>query len=340
MQYVKFGRTGLDVSRLCLGCMSFGDESADGHDWAMPEDEARPIMRQALEAGINFFDIANVYSGGTSEEITGRLLKDMARRDEIVIATKAFFPWRRAPNTAGLSAKSLMHAVDDSLRRLGTDYIDLYQIHRFDPDTPVEETLEALDAIVRSGKVRYLGASSMFAWQLMKMLHVSEMRGLKRFVSMQNYVNLLYREEQREMLPLCRDQGIAVMPWSPLARGRLARPWNEETHRSKTDRVGKALYAGAGEMERAVVHAAEAVAGRRGVSMAQIALAWVLQQDGITTPIVGATRAGHLSDAVAALNVQLLQDELSELEAPYSPQPVQGMFAMPGYDPRVSVAPD
>lgn len=330
MKYVNFGNTGLKVSKLCLGCMSFGEAAEEGHDWAMGEDDSRPIIRRALEHGINFFDIANVYSGGTSEEITGRLLKDMARRDEIVIATKAYFPWRSAPNTSGLSAKSLMHAVEDSLTRLGTDYIDLYQIHRFDEETPVEETLETLDTIVRHGKARYIGASSMAAWQLMKMLHVSELKGLKRFASMQNYLNLLYREEEREMLPLCQDQGIAVMPWSPLARGKLTRPWGETTKRDKTDRVGQALYKDAGEVEQAIVGEVEAVAGETGASMAQVALAWILAKPEVTTPIIGATSVGQLDDTVGALDVQLSGEQISRLEAPYKAQDVKGMFSLAG----------
>ncbi|MXO91837.1 aldo/keto reductase [Pontixanthobacter aquaemixtae] len=337
MKYTKFGNTGLTVSRLCLGCMSFGDAAAEGHDWTLDEDASRPLIREALEAGINFFDIANSYSGGTSEEITGRLLKQMARRDEIVIATKAFFPWRRAPNTGGLSAKALMHAVDDSLRRLGTDYIDLYQIHRLDLETPMEEILEALDGIVRSGKVRYIGASSMYAWQFMKMLHISETKGLKRFISMQNYLNLLYREEEREMLPLCADQGVAVMPWSPMARGKLTRPWDIETNRSETDLVGKALYGNADASDHAVVDAVAALAEKRGLPMAQIALAWVLHKREVTSPIIGATKPKHIEDAVAALDVELSKEEIKSLEAPYVPHPVTGMFSMPKTDPKVSV---
>ncbi|MEP2234173.1 MAG: aldo/keto reductase [Alteripontixanthobacter sp.] len=330
MKYVNFGNTGLKVSKLCLGCMSIGEAAEEGHDWAMGEDDSRPIIRRALEHGINFFDIANVYSGGTSEEITGRLLKDMARRDEIVIATKAYFPWRGAPNTSGLSAKSLMHAVEDSLTRLGTDYIDLYQIHRFDEETPVEETLETLDTIVRHGKARYIGASSMAAWQLMKMLHVSELKGLKRFASMQNYLNLLYREEEREMLPLCQDQGIAVMPWSPLARGKLTRPWGDTTQRDKTDRVGKALYKDAGEVEQAIVGEVQAVAGETGASMAQVALAWMLAKPEVTTPIIGATSVDQLDDTVGAIDVQLSGEQISRLESPYKAQDVKGMFSLAG----------
>lgn len=338
MQYTQFGRSGLTVSRLCLGCMSFGDAAAEGHDWTMGEDEARPFFRQALEAGINFFDTANMYSGGTSEEITGRILKDMARRDEIVIATKAHFRWRNAPNTGGLSAKALTHAVDDSLRRLGTDYIDLYQIHRLDPHTPMEEIVETLDAIVRSGKVRYLGASSMYAWQFQKMLHLADKAGLRKFISMQNYVNLLYREEEREMLPLCRDYGIAVMPWSPLARGKLARPADaQSTARSETDRIQSLLYSRTEEADRKVIDAVEAIAKARGVPMAQVALAWVLQVPGVTSPIIGATKQSHISDAVAALDIELTEDELKALEGPYVPHAVVGMFDMPGPELKVTL---
>ncbi len=337
MKYVQFGNTGLTVSRLCLGCMSFGDAAAEGHDWAMDLDSARPMIRQALEAGINFFDTANAYSGGTSEEYVGTLLKEMANRDEIVIATKGFFRWRQAPNTGGLSAKSLMHAVDDSLRRLGTDYIDLYQIHRLDPNTPMEEIAETLDAIVRSGKVRYIGASSMYAWQFQKMLNIAQQAGLKQFVSMQNYVNLLYREEEREMLPLCADQKIAVMPWSPMARGKLARPWDSTTQRSESDVVGKALYARTQENDRQIVEAVEALAEKRGLPMAQIALAWVLQKPEVTSPIIGATKPKHISDAVAALDVTLSEDELRSIETPYQPHPVMGIFGMPPAELKLTV---
>lgn len=337
MQYTQFGNTGLTVSRLCLGCMSFGDATAEGHDWAMDLASSRPMIRQALEAGINFFDTANVYSGGTSEEYVGTLLKEMANRDEIVIATKGFFRWRQAPNTGGLSAKALMHAVDDSLRRLGTDYIDLYQIHRLDMDTPMEEIAETLDAIVRSGKVRYVGASSMYAWQFQKLLHIAQQAGLKQFISMQNYVNLLYREEEREMLPLCADQGIAVMPWSPMARGKLTRPWDSTTDRSESDLVGKMLYARTQDNDRQVVEAVEALAKERGLPMAQIALAWVLHKPEVTSPIIGATKPKHIKDAVAALDVTLSEEEIKRLEAPYAPHPVMGLFAMPQADLKVTV---
>lgn len=338
MQYLKFGNTGLTVSRLCLGCMSFGDPQAVGHDWTLDEAASGPMIRKALELGINFFDTANVYSGGTSEEITGKWLKKFARRDEIVIATKAFGPWRQAPNTSGLSAKSLMHAVDDSLERLDTDYIDLYQIHRLDSETPMEETLEALDAIVRSGKVRYIGASSMFAWQLMKMLHISELKGLKRFASMQNYLNLLYREEEREMLPLCADQGLAVMPWSPLARGKLTRDWDEQTARSESDIFGKYLYGQTAESDRKVVEAVAALSERSGTPRARIAMAWLLRKPEVTTPIIGATRDYHLDDAVAALDVSLSEEEIAALEEPYVPHPVMGIGGLPGHEPRLTLS--
>ena len=338
MQYTQFGNSGLTVSRLCLGCMSFGDAAAEGHDWTLGEADSRPFFRQALEAGINFFDTANAYSGGTSEEITGKLLKEMAHRDEIVIATKGFFRWRQAPNTGGLSAKALIHAVDDSLRRLGTDYIDLYQIHRLDPRTPMEEIVEALDMIVRSGKVRYVVASSMYAWQFQKMLHIAEKGGFKKFISMQNYVNLLYREEEREMLPLCRDAGIALMPWSPLARGILARPAQSgSTKRAETDRLIPALYKRTEDADRSVIDAVENIAAARSVPMAQVALAWVLQKDGVTSPIIGATKPKHIEDAVAALDLELTAEEVQTLEAPYVPHEVSGMFDMPVPELKVTV---
>ena len=337
MQYVHLGRTGLRVSRLCLGCMSFGAGGSGPHEWTLAEEESRPFFRQALDAGINFFDTANGYSAGTSEEITGRALRDFARRDEIVIATKAFIPWRNAPNTGGLSRKALFHAVDDSLRRLGTDYIDLYQIHRWDYDTPVEETLEALDDVVKAGKVRYLGASSMHAWQFMKALALQERRGWSRFVSMQPQVSLLYREEEREMIPLCVDQGVGVIPWSPLARGKLTRPWDEKTHRSETDHFGKVLFAATAEQDRKVAEAVADVARELGVPRAQVALAWLLQKPGITAPIIGATKESHLTDAVAALDVELGADEIARLEAPYVPHPVVGLAVPLPFRGRVSV---
>jgi aryl-alcohol dehydrogenase-like predicted oxidoreductase len=324
MDYVKFGRTGLDVSRICLGCMSYGVPERGTHPWSMPEAESRPFIRKALDLGINFFDTANVYSDGTSEEIVGRALKDFARRDEIVIATKVNGRMHAGPNGAGLSRKAILSEIDKSLTRLGTDYVDLYQIHRWDYATPIEETLEALNDVVRAGKARYIGASSMYAWQFAKALHLSETRGWARFVSMQNYVNLLYREEEREMLPLCRAEGIAVMPWSPLARGRLTRDWDEASARSQTDAFGKTLYAATADADRKVVEAVARVAKARGIPKAQVALAWVLQKDGVTSPIVGATKVQHLEDAAAALAVKLTAEEIASLEAPYAPHAVTG----------------
>jgi 1-deoxyxylulose-5-phosphate synthase len=321
MQYVKLGRTGLDVSRTCLGCMSFGESGAGTHEWTLDEDASRPIIRRALEAGINFFDTANVYSAGTSEQIVGRALREMADRDEVVIATKVWGPMRDGQNAAGLSRKAIIAECEASLRRLGTDFIDLYQIHRWDPRTPLEETLEALDSLVRSGKVRYLGASSMWAWQFAKALFTADRHGWHRFVAMQDHYNLLNREEEREMLPLCQDQGIGVIPWSPLARGRLTRDWDVETARSRTDRFGATLY---DESDRAIVEAVADVAVQRGIPRAQVALAWVLAQPAITAPIVGVTRLDQLEDAIAAVDVVLSEEEVDALEAPYSPRTVVG----------------
>ncbi len=321
MRYTKLGDTGLEVSAICLGCMSYGIPDKGGHPWSLPEDQARPFIRQALDHGINFFDTANVYSLGSSEEIVGRALADFANRDEVVIATKLFNPMRSGRNAMGLSRKAIMIEVDASLRRLGTDYIDLYQIHRWDPRTPIEETLSALDDVVRAGKVRYIGASSMWAWQFAKALFLADQHGWTRFVSMQNHYNLLNREEEREMLPLCDDQGIGVIPWSPLARGRLARPWDEQTTRSETDEFGKRLY---NEADAAIVDRVGDVAQARGVPMAQVALAWMLQKPPITSPIVGATKPHHLADAVAALDVQLDEAEVAALEEPYTPHEVVG----------------
>ncbi|MCB2059059.1 MAG: aldo/keto reductase [Novosphingobium sp.] len=325
MEYVRLGKTGLKVSRLCLGCMSFGDASKGWHKWILDEEASRPIIRRAVEAGINFFDTANIYAAGTSEEVTGQALKEFARRDEIVIATKANGRWGKGPNQGGLSRKALMQAIDDSLQRLGTDYVDLYQIHRWDYETPIEETLDALNDIVRAGKARYIGASSMHARQFYKALTISRENGWARFVSMQNYVNLLYREEEREMLPICRDEGIGVIPWSPLARGKLTRPWDAETERSKSDRIQENLYSRCEESDRAVVSAVEKVADGRGVPMAQVSLGWVLAQPGITAPIVGVSRMEQLEDALAALEVELSADEIAALEVPYSPHPVLGI---------------
>ncbi|PTM60802.1 aldo/keto reductase [Phreatobacter oligotrophus] len=324
MDTVKLGRTGLDVSRLCLGCMTYGAPDQGAHPWSMGETESRPFIKRALDLGINFFDTANVYSLGSSEEIVGKALKDMAKRDDIVIATKVFNRMRPGPNGAGLSRKAIMTEIDHSLRRLGTDYVDLYQIHRFDYDTPIEETLEALHDVVKAGKARYIGASSMSAWRFMKMLKTSEANGWTRFATMQNYVNLLYREEEREMLPLCREEGIGVIPWSPLARGRLTRDWDSSSARAETDDFGKTLYAATAEADRKVVEAVAAVAKARGIPRAQVALAWVLQKPGITAPIVGASKMGHLDDAVAALKVKLTAEEIAALEAAYVPHAVVG----------------
>ena len=323
MKYRKLGSTGLDVSPICLGCMSFGDSASGNHAWTLDEDTSRQFIRQAIEAGINFFDTANVYSAGTSEEIVGRALADFADRDEVVLATKVHGRMRSGPNGAGLSRKVIMAECDASLRRLGTDYIDLYQIHRWDDRTPIEETLEALHDLVVAGKVRYLGASSMFAWQFSKALHVSERHGWSRFVSMQDHYNLLNREEEREMLPLCADQGIGVIPWSPLARGKLTRDWEVETDRSRTDEFGKTLY-DVSTSDRSIVAAVTEVAEGRGVPRAQVALAWVLHKPVVTAPIVGATKPHHLEDAVASLELELSDDEVAALEAPYTPHPVVG----------------
>jgi len=318
MQYMRLGGSGLEVSRICLGCMTFAIVGRGDRPWTLNEELSRPIIRQALELGINFFDTANVYAEGSSEEITGRALKDFARREEVVIATKVHGRMRPGPNGAGLSRKAIMAEIDASLRRIGTDYVDLYQIHRFDPGTPVEETLEALHDVVRSGKARYIGASSMHAWQFAKMLYTSRLNGWTRFVSMQNHVNLLNREEEREMLPLCADQGIGVIPWSPLARGRLSRPSDETSNRQETDAFGKSLYMQF-ESDKKIIDAVGSVAAARAVPRAQIALAWLLQKVPVTAPIIGASRANHLPEAAAAVALKLTSDEIKALEAPYVP---------------------
>jgi aryl-alcohol dehydrogenase (NADP+) len=323
MRYRRLGSTGLEVSEICLGCMSYGDSDRGTHQWSLDEEASRPFISQALDAGINFFDTANVYSDGTSEEIVGRALADMADRDEIVIATKLWGPMRKGRNAMGLSRKAVMAEVDHSLRRLGTDYIDLYQIHRWDPHTPIEETLEALDDVIRAGKVRYIGASSMWAWQFAKALFLADQLGYSRFVSMQNHYNLVQREEEREMLPLCEDQGIGVIPWSPLARGRLTRDWDAETERSRTDDFGRTLY-DTSESDRAIADEVAAIAAERGIPRAQVALAWVLHNPVVTAPIIGATKTHHIDDAVAATEVELTDDEVARLEAPYTPHPVVG----------------
>ncbi|MFE2428871.1 aldo/keto reductase [Streptomyces sp. NPDC059373] len=321
MQYVKLGSTGLDVSRICLGCMSYGDPSRGNHEWTLDRDRARPLIRRAVEAGVNFFDTANVYSDGSSEEIVGEALTDFTRRDEIVLATKVHGTMRPGPNGGGLSRKAILSEIDHSLRRLGTDYVDLYQIHRWDPSTPIEETLEALHDVVKAGKARYIGASSMYAWQFSKALHTSERHGWTKFATMQNHYNLLYREEEREMLPLCADQGIGVLPWSPLARGRLTRDWGTDTARSRTDEFGRTLYEDA---DREIADAVARIAADRGVSRAQVALAWLLHQPTVTAPIVGATKDVHLDDAVAAVSLQLTEKEIDQLQEPYTPHPISG----------------
>ncbi len=324
MDYTRLGRSGLTVSRICLGCMSYGEPSHGTHAWTLPEAASRPFLKRALDLGINFFDTANVYSLGSSEEIVGRALIDYASRDDVVIATKVNGRMRPGPNGAGLSRKAILAEIDQSLKRLGTDHVDLYQIHRWDPATPIEETLEALHDVVKAGKARYIGASSMFAWQFAKALAISDAHGWVRFATMQPYVNLLYREEEREMLPLCQAEGIGVIPWSPLARGRLTREWNETTARSETDEFGRTLYATTADADRRVVEALSAVATARGVPRAQVALAWVLQKAPISAPIIGATRLEQLDDAVAALAVSLRPDEIATLEAPYVPHGVVG----------------
>ncbi|MDL2075878.1 aldo/keto reductase [Streptomyces sp. GXMU-J15] len=321
MQYVKLGSTGLDVSRICLGCMTYGLPDRGVHEWTLDEEASRPLIRQAVEAGINFFDTANVYSDGTSEEIVGRALADYARRDEIVLATKVHGRTHPGPNGRGLSRKVIMAEIDHSLSRLGTDYVDLYQIHRFDPHTPVEETMEALHDLVKAGKVRYIGASSMYAWQFSKLQYTAERHGWTKFVSMQNHYNLLYREEEREMLPLCADQGVGVLPWSPLARGRLTRDWGTVTERSAGDNFGSRLYL---DSDRTIVEAVTRVANDRGVPRAQVALAWLLQRETVAAPIVGAARPGHIEDAVASVELTLSEKEIEELEQPYTARPIVG----------------
>ena len=324
MDTKRFGHTGLQVSPLALGCMTFGVPGRGTHPWTLDEAASLPIIRRAIELGFNFFDTANTYSDGTSEEIVGRALKECARRDEVVIATKVFYRMGKGPNRAGLSRKAIFAECDASLKRLGTDYIDLYQIHRWDHDTPIEETLEALHDLVKAGKVRYLGASSMHAWQFAKALYTADLHGWTRFVSMQNHLNLMYREEEREMLPLCVDQDVAVIPWSPLARGRLTRDWTDTSARADTDAVLHRLYDATEEADRRVAEAVKAVAQARGIPRAQVALAWVIQKGGVTAPIVGASKPSHLEDAVAALDVRLTPDEIARLEAPYVPHAVAG----------------
>jgi aryl-alcohol dehydrogenase-like predicted oxidoreductase len=324
MEYRRLGRSGLDVSTVVLGCMSFGDPHRGTHEWTLDIDASRPFFRAAIEAGITTFDTANVYSAGSSEEITGALLTEFAKRDEVVIATKVNGRMGPGPKGAGLSRAAILTQIDESLRRLGTDYVDLYQIHRFDPNVPVEETMEALDDVVRSGKARYIGASSMWTWQFAQMQHAADLNGWTRFVSMQDQYNLVMREEEREMLPYCADQGVGVLPWSPLARGRLTRDWDATTERSAADNFGSTLYRQAEEADRRVAAAVASVAEERGVPRAQVALAWLLHQPAVTAPIVGVTKPHHLTDAVAAVDLRLSAEELARLEADYVPHRPEG----------------
>jgi aryl-alcohol dehydrogenase-like predicted oxidoreductase len=324
MEYVRLGSTGMKVSRICLGCMGFGDAERWVHKWVLNEENSRPIIKHALELGINFFDTANVYSIGVSEEILGRALKDFAPRDEVIIATKLFGKMNDKPNGGGLSRKAILSEVDNSLKRLGTDYVDLYQIHRWDYETPIEETMEALHDVVKMGKVRYIGASAMFAWQFQKALHVAEKHGWTRFVSMQDHLNLIYREEEREMLPLCRAEKIGVIPYSPLASGRLTRETTESTHRSETDQIAKMKYDATIETDQQVIARVADLAQKHGVPRVHIALAWLLQKEPVTAPIIGATKISHLEDAVGALAVKLSQEEVTYLEEPYVPHPIVG----------------
>ena len=324
MEYVKLGNTGMDVSRFCLGCMGFGDSEAWVHKWLLNEEDSRPVIKKALDLGINFFDTANVYSLGKSEEILGRALKDYANRDEVVIATKVHGKMHDGPNGSGLSRKAIMSEIDKSLKRLGTDYVDIYIIHRWDYNTPIEETMEALHDIVKAGKARYIGASAMYAWQFQKALHTAEKNGWTRFVSMQNHLNLIYREEEREMIPLCKEEKIALTPYSPLASGRLTRNLSETTKRSETDQIAVSKYGSTEEADRLVIERLAAVAERRGIPRLHVALAWLLQKEPVTIPIIGATKLSHLEDAVPALSVKLEPEEIAFLEEPYVPHKVIG----------------
>ena len=332
MKYIRLGKTGLKVSRICLGCMSY-EVTPRERPWHLDEEHSRPFIQRALELGINYFDTANMYSGGASEEVLGRALRDFGRREDVVIATKLYYPMRSGVNAGGLSRKVIMHEIDASLRRLGTDHVDLYQIHRWDPSTPIEETLEALHDVVKAGKARYLGASSMMAWQFAKALYTADRHGWTRFVSMQPHYNLLYREEEREMLGLCAEEGIGVVPWSPLARGRLARAWEDtpSTVRGSSDPWGDGVYAASRDADSKVVERVGEVATRLGVTRAQVALAWLLQQPAVTAPIIGATRMHHLEEAVAAADLHLPPEEAAALEAPYIPHAVAGL-TVPGVD--------
>ncbi|PNR93701.1 aldo/keto reductase [Petrotoga sp. 9PWA.NaAc.5.4] len=324
MEYVKLGNSGLEVSRICLGCMSFGDSEKWTHKWVLDEENSRPIIKKALELGINFFDTANVYSLGRSEEILGKALKDYAKRDEVIIATKVFSRMREGPNGAGLSRKVIMHEIDSSLKRLGTDYVDLYIIHRWDYNTPIEETMDALNDLVKAGKVRYIGASAMYAWQFQKALYTAEKHGWTKFISMQNHYNLIYREDERELIPLCKDQKIGLTPYSPLAAGRLARDWSETTYRLQTDEVAKSKYDSTKDVDKAVVDRVAELANKHGVSRAQISLAWLLHKEPVNAPIVGATKITHVEDAVGAISVKLSSEEIAYLEEPYVPHAIVG----------------
>ncbi|MBE2977237.1 aldo/keto reductase [Priestia megaterium] len=324
MEYVKLGNTGLDVSRLCLGCMGFGDANKWLHQWVLNEEDSRLVIKKALDLGINFFDTANVYSLGTSEEYLGRALKDYANRDEVVIATKVHGQMHKGPNGSGLSRKAIMGEIDKSLKRLETDYVDLYIIHRWDYTTPLEETMEALHDVVKAGKARYIGASAMYAWQFQKALHVAEKNGWTKFVSMQNHLNLIYREEEREMLPLCKEEKIGVTPYSPLASGRLTRDWSVTTHRSETDQIQKSKYDATVDADRLVVERVAFMAEKHGIPRTHIALAWLLQKELVAAPIIGATKISHLENAVGALSVKLTAEEIAFLEEPYVPHSVVG----------------
>lgn len=324
MEYIKFGNTGMDVSRLCLGCMSFGDSEKWIHQWVLNEEKSRPIIKKALELGINFFDTANVYSGGISEEILGRALKDYANRDEVVIATKVHGQMHKGPNGSGLSRKAIMSEIDKSLKRLGTDYVDLYIIHRWDYNTPIEETMEALHDVVKAGKARYIGASAMYAWQFQKAIHVAEKNGWTRLVSMQNHLNLLYREEEREMIPLCKEEKIVLTPYSPLASGRLTRDWSETTKRLETDKIARSKYDATADSDKLVVERVAAIAEKRGVPRIEIALAWLLQKEAVTIPIIGATKVSHIEDAVPAIDIKLTPEEIAFIEEPYVPHKIVG----------------
>ncbi|MBZ0314911.1 MAG: aldo/keto reductase [Anaerolineae bacterium] len=324
MEYVRLGSTGMQVSRICLGCMGFGDATRWVHQWVLNEESSRPIIKKALELGINFFDTANVYSIGASEEILGRALKDFAKRDEVVVATKVHGKMHDKPNGSGLSRKAILSEIDQSLKRLGMDYVDLYQIHRWDYETPIEETMEALNDVVRAGKARYIGASAMWAWQFQKALYVAEKHGWTRFVSMQNHLNLIYREEEREMLPLCREEKIGVIPYSPLAAGRLTRDWSADTLRSETDEIAKKKYDTTADTDQGIVARVAEIAEKHGVPRVHVALGWLLQKQPVTAPIIGATKISHLEDAVGALSLKLTSEEVAYLEAPYMPHPIMG----------------